>query len=97
MTYSGFDATEASVAGMCEMLLQSYDGFLDFLPALPAQWADGSVKGLCAEGGLVVDMTWRGGKMQTARITATTDCTFSVKGIDGKIKLKKGETKDLKF
>ena len=92
-----FDATEASVAGMCEMLLQSYDGFLDFLPALPAQWADGSVKGLCAEGGLVVDMTWRGGKMQTARITATADCTFSVKGIDGKIKLKKGETKDLKF
>ncbi len=51
-----FDATEASVAGMCEMLLQSQDGFLEFLPALPASWSEGNVKGLCAEGGLVVDL-----------------------------------------
>ena len=92
-----FDATEASVAGMCEMLLQSYDGFIEFLPALPSQWSTGHVSGLCAEGGLVVDMSWRDGKMTSARIKATADCTFSVKGISGKIRLKKGEEKLINF
>lgn len=92
-----FDATEASVAGMCEMLLQSYDGFIEFLPALPRQWSTGHVSGLCAEGGLVVDMSWRDGKMMSARVKATADCTFCVKGISGKIRLKKGEEKYFKF
>ncbi len=92
-----FDATEASVAGMCEMLLQSYDGFIEFLPALPRQWSTGHVSGLCAEGGLVVDMSWRDGKMTSARVKATADCTFCVKGISGKIRLKKGEEKYFKF
>ncbi|MBO7139435.1 MAG: glycoside hydrolase N-terminal domain-containing protein [Prevotella sp.] len=58
-----FDATEAAVAGTCEMLLQSRceaDGiFLHFLPALPDVWKDGSVRGICARGGIEVDMTWR--------------------------------------
>lgn len=92
-----FDATEAGVAGICEMLMQSYDGFIEFLPALPKEWADGSVKGLCAEGGLVIDMKWRGGKMLSARLTATVDGTFTVKGINGKISLRKGETRELDF
>lgn len=92
-----FDATEASVAGMCEMLMQSYDGCIDLLPALPAEWADGSVKGLCAEGGLVVDMEWRGGKVAKARFTATADGTFAVKGMDGKLSLKRGESKTVSF
>lgn len=92
-----FDATEASVAGMCEMLLQSYDGFIEFLPALPRQWITGHVSGLCAEGGLVVDMSWRDGKMMSARVKATADCTFCVKGISGEIILKKGEEKYFKF
>lgn len=92
-----FDATEASVAGMCEMLLQSYDGFIEFLPALPRQWSTGHVSGLCAEGGLVVDMSWRDGKMMSARVKATADCTFCVKGISGKIILKNGEEKYFKF
>lgn len=92
-----FDATEASIAGMCEMLMQSYDGYIEFLPALPSEWADGSVKGMCAEGGLTVDMEWRGGKMQKARITASADCTFAVKGRDGKITLKPGQTVTLDF
>lgn len=86
-----FDATEASVAGMCEMLLQSYDGYIEFLPALPQQWSNGSVKGLCAEGGLVVDMSWSNGKLTSATITATHDCRFKIKGIKEVQTMKKGE------
>lgn len=87
-----FDATEASVAGMCEMLLQSHDGYVEFLPALPAAWKTGNVKGLCAEGGLVVDLAWQDGKLSNAVIRATQDCSFRVKGNDKPIKLKKGES-----
>lgn len=92
-----FDATEASVAGMCEMLLQSYDGCIELLPALPQQWADGSIKGLCAEGGLTVDMEWHHGKIQTATIKAANDCTFYIKGIAQKQTMKKSESHTFKF
>lgn len=92
-----FDATEASVAGMCEMLLQSYDGCLEFLPALPSEWKTGSVRGLCAEGGLTVDMDWADGKMRTATIYANADCTFRLKDRPQPVTLRKGENLPLTF
>ena len=56
-----FDATEGGAAGMCEMLLQCYDGYLDFLPTLPQQWKTGSVKGLTASSAAIsrVSTVWR--------------------------------------
>lgn len=92
-----FDATEASVAGICEMLVQSYGGCIDFLPALPAAWAKGSVKGICAEGGMVIDMDWDNGEMRSATILANADCTFRIKGREEKISLKKGEKRSITF
>lgn len=92
-----FDANEAAVAGMCEMLLQSYDGCIDFLPALPAEWSCGHVSGICAEGGLVVDMRWADSKMTEATITATDDCTFQIKGRPGAVTMKRGESKYFTF
>ena len=86
-----FDATEASVAGMCEMLLQSHDGYLDFLPALPASWKSGSVRGLCAEGGLEVDLDWEGGVLTGATVRAKADCTFRVRGSGREYRLRRGE------
>ncbi len=68
-----FDGNEAAGAGMCEMLLQSYGGVIRFLPALPDTWLAGSFKGLCTEGGNVVDLDWKKGKPASAIIKASCD------------------------
>lgn len=73
-----FDATEASVAAMCDMIIQSHDGFLEFLPALPSAWPTGKMKGVCARGGLVADVEWRDSNVRTAKINATKDHTFNI-------------------
>lgn len=87
-----FDATEASVAAMCEMLLQSYDGCLEFLPALPRQWNTGKVRGICAEGALSVDMEWKDGTLTEATVHAGKDCKFRIKGNPAPISLRQGES-----
>jgi alpha-L-fucosidase 2 len=63
------DGNMGGAAGMAEMLMQSHEGPIVLLPALPAQWANGSVKGLKARGGFEVSFSWENQAVSKGTIT----------------------------
>ena len=85
------DGNFGYTAGVAEMLLQSHEGFIRLLPALPASWPEGRVSGLRARGGFTVDMAWSDGRLTEAVITAARDGTLRLS--DGRcFDLRAGET-----
>ena len=73
------DGNFGGTAGIAEMLVQSHAGFIQWLPALPAQWKEGSFEGLRVRGGGVVSATWNNSTLQQAALQTDVANTFTVK------------------
>ncbi|HZK97436.1 MAG TPA: glycoside hydrolase N-terminal domain-containing protein [Prolixibacteraceae bacterium] len=84
------DGNFGATAGIAEMLIQSQAGEIVLLPALPDAWSTGSVKGLIARGGFVVDIDWVNGKVTEYRIVSATGGDVLIR-VNGELKTIKAE------
>lgn len=73
------DGNMGVTAGVAEMLMQSHAGVIELLPALPESWADGSMKGLKARGGVEVDLSWADGQLIQAKVRNAKAGSYQLK------------------
>ena len=77
------DANFGSAAGIAEMLMQSHNGEIAFLPALPGDWREGKVKGLRARGGLEASIEWSGPTASKATVQTLQDSVYRFRAPKG--------------
>ncbi|MBJ6368887.1 glycoside hydrolase family 95 protein [Snuella sedimenti] len=82
------DGNFGAAAGITEMLLQSQNGEVHLLPALPKIWDKGSVKGLKARGNYTIDIEWNEGKLLSAKIKSNTSGVCKIRYKDKIVQIK---------
>jgi alpha-L-fucosidase 2 len=92
------DGNFGGAAGIAEMLLQSHNGLVRLLPALPAAWPAGRATGLRARGGVTVDLAWSGGVLTEAVLRSGPggSAKVSYRGRLREVEFKKGDRVRLK-
>lgn len=88
------DGNFGGTAGIAEMLVQSHNGEIHLLPALPTAWKKGNISGLRVRGGFEVSIEWSDGKLAKARITNINGnaCTVRYGGRTVSLSCAPGET-----
>ncbi|WP_231463735.1 glycoside hydrolase N-terminal domain-containing protein [Pedobacter sp. Leaf132] len=91
------DGNFGGAAGIAEMIVQSHQGYLDILPALPNNIPQGQIHGLCARGGFEVDITWTKGRLTSLIVKSKSgeDCRIKYNDKSIEFKTKAGESYSL--
>ncbi|MFI6831344.1 glycosyl hydrolase family 95 catalytic domain-containing protein [Kribbella sp. NPDC050241] len=79
------DANFGMTGCIPELLIQSHTDTIRLLPALPADWPDGSFRGLRARGGLSFDVSWSGGRLTAVSVVAAQRGTYRIAWPDGEV------------
>ena len=92
------DGNFGGAAGIGEMLLQSHEGFINVLPALPSEWKDGTLRGFKVRGGATIDLTWKDGRPVEMTITGGWQDTVTIayKDMVTTLNLEKGKTRTIR-
>jgi alpha-L-fucosidase 2 len=81
------DGNFGYTAAVAELLLQSHEGFVRILPALPANWENGSIKGLKARGNIEIDIEWKDGVLSQVGMMANTEKSIRFKYAEREIEV----------
>ncbi|MFB6320067.1 glycoside hydrolase N-terminal domain-containing protein [Saccharicrinis sp. FJH54] len=73
------DGNFGGAAGIVEMLMQSHQGYIQVLPALPAEWKHGDINGLRARDGFLLNISWHNGTLDHVEVTSTAGKTLRIK------------------
>lgn len=91
------DGNFGGAAAIAEMLLQSQNGELQLLPALPTEWPEGSIHGLRARGACTVNLDWKNGKLTRVTVKSDHGGSYAIRYLDKtkRIQLKPGKSVEL--